>query len=164
MLRFKKGESPSLSIFPSTLPIKRFENYHTHHIGTYSQTNQFMIYETFLFLKPFNEIKKNEEWQNFRKEYVVIYKFDKYGELISYEYLDAGTVKTFDEELTEKWISNQLDTLENYVYKDIKIKPFEVIIDGFSFGLIPNSESEMIEMQPSNTIAFGEPWNGEYDT
>ena len=49
-------------------------------------------------------------------------------------------------------------------YGYINVKPFEVKIDGFKFGLIPNEESEMIELQPSNTIAFSEPWDGEYYT
>ena len=37
-------------------------------------------------------------------------------------------------------------------------------IDGFTFGLIPNKEISMIDLHPSSTIAFQEPWDGEYFT
>jgi len=47
---------------------------------------------------------------------------------------------------------------------NIEIKPFQVEIDGFIFGLVPDEASKIIELQPSSTIAFEEPWDGEYYT
>jgi len=41
---------------------------------------------------------------------------------------------------------------------------FQTKIDGVVFGLVPAEEIESIELQPSSTIAFHEPWDGEYDT
>jgi hypothetical protein len=54
--------------------------------------------------------------------------------------------------------------LGTVVYKDIKVKPFQTIIDGHVFGLIPNKEYKAVDLEPSSTISFSWPWNGEYDT
>jgi hypothetical protein len=56
---------------------------------------------------------------------------------------------------------NELGEVE---FRDIAIKPFKTVIDGVEFGLIPNEETQSIELQPSSTIVFSEPWNGEYFT
>lgn len=33
-----------------------------------------------------------------------------------------------------------------------------------TFGLVVNEEIEAVDLQPSSTISFHEPWDGEYDT
>jgi formate hydrogenlyase regulatory protein HycA len=145
--------------FPEQIRVKRMEDYHTHNIGKYENGNQFFGYGTFVF----TEMTIPENWEKYRREYAVLYLFDKDGNFKEAKYEFAGTsdlLKFDTEEKIEEFIS-QLGEIE---YCDIEIKPFEIEIDGFKFGLIPNEESEMIELQPSNTIAFGEPWDGEYDT
>jgi hypothetical protein len=44
------------------------------------------------------------------------------------------------------------------------VKLFQTTIDGVVFGLVPDAENETVELQPSSTIAFQSPWDGEYDT
>ena len=67
----------------------------------------------------------------------------------------------FDTETKLEDIVSKLNEIE---YCNIEVKLFEIEIDGFKFGLIPNEESKMIELQPSSTISFSEPWDGEYYT
>lgn len=145
--------------FPEKIPVERMEDYHTHHIGKYENENQFFGYGTFVF----TEMPIPENWEKYRREYAVLYLFDKEGNFKEAKYEFAGTSDSlkFD---TEEKIEEFVSKLGEIEYCNIEIKPFEIEIDGFKFGLIPNEESEMIELQPSNTIAFGEPWDGEYDT
>ena len=75
-------------------------------------------------------------------------------------WLTNAKINNFKEAKIKELVS-QLGEIE---YGNIEIKPFKIEIDGFQFGLIPNEESEMIELQPSNTLAFEEPWDGEYWT
>ena len=63
-------------------------------------------------------------------------------------------------EKLELWMAE----LGEVTYCDIEIKLFQTIIDGFTFGLIPNKEFSMIDLEPSKTIAFQEPWDGQYYT
>nr|WP_042286946.1 hypothetical protein [Nonlabens ulvanivorans] len=65
---------------------------------------------------------------------------------------------------SERLLLQLLQPLGKLKFRSIKVKPFSTIIDGFEFGLIPDDEIQTIELQPSSTIAFSAPWNGEYDT
>lgn len=65
---------------------------------------------------------------------------------------------------TKEKIKEFVSKLGEIKFCNIEIKPFEIEIDSFKFGLIPNETSGMIELQPSSTITFGEPWDGGYDT
>jgi hypothetical protein len=47
---------------------------------------------------------------------------------------------------------------------DIEVKPFQTTIDGVVFGLVPNDEYGSVDLQPSSTISFQEPWDGEHYT
>ena len=145
--------------FPEKIPIERMEDYHTHHIGKYESGNQFFGYGTFVF----SEKPIPENWEKYRREYAVLYLFDKEGNFKEVKYEFAGTSDSlkFD---TEEKIEEMISKLGEIEYCNIEIKPFEIEIDNFKFGLIPNKESQMIELQPSNTIAFSEPWDGEYWT
>ncbi len=147
--------------FPKKIPVQRMEDHHTYHIGKYENGNQFWGYGTFVFTKI--PIPEGEDWKKYRREYSVLYLFDKAGNFKEAKYEFAGTSDSlkFDVEAKIKELVSQLGEIE---YGNIEIKPFKIEIDGFQFGLIPNEESEMIELQPSNTLAFEEPWDGEYWT
>lgn len=147
--------------FPEKIPVERMEDYHTHHIGKYEYENQFWGYETFVFTE--RPIPDGEDWEKYRREYAVLYLFDKEGNFKEAKYEFAGTSDSIKFDIEEK-IEELVSQLGKIEYCNIEVKPFEIKIDGFKFGLIPNEESEMIEFQPSNTIAFGEPWDGEYWT
>ncbi|GAA4841709.1 hypothetical protein [Algivirga pacifica] len=147
--------------FPKKIPIERLEDYHTHYIGTYEDGKQFWGYETFVITK--RDISPYENWQQYRREYAVLYLFDSEGNFQEVKHEFAGTTDAlkFD---TDIKIEQLVSSLKGVEYHDIEIKPFEVEINGYKFGLIPNHESEMIELQPSSTIAFSEPWDGAYWT
>ena len=147
--------------FPEKIPVERMEDYHTHYIGKYENGNQFLGCETFVFTTK--QFPEGEKWQKYRREYTVLYLFDKEGNFNEAKYEFAGTTHSlkFDtNEKTEEMVT-QLGEIE---YCNIEVKLFEIEIDGFKFGLIPNEESKMIELQPSSTISFSEPWDGEYYT
>ncbi|GAB3504580.1 hypothetical protein [Emticicia fontis] len=144
---------------PKKFLINREEDYHTHYIGKYNNGNQFFGYETFLFKPP---LPPNEDWQKYRKEYVVLYIFDYKGNFIDFKYWYAGT--TSENKDTNAALELMIESVGQYEFCDIIVKPFEVEIDGEIFGLIPNEEDESIELMPSSTIAFFSPWDGSYDT
>lgn len=146
--------------YPELLPIMREENYHTHYLGETEQGTLFFGYETFVFPKGFS----TENWQDERLEYALVYLFDQDGNHIETKYKLAGKTSEISPNQTNDLLSDLLAGLGRLEFKDIKVKPFKTLIDGIEFGLIPNDEIQIIELQPSSTIAFGEPWDGEYDT
>ena len=54
--------------------------------------------------------------------------------------------------------------LGEVTFCDIEVKLFNTLIDGVEFGLIPDPEFKCIDLQPSSTISFTEPWDGSYST
>jgi len=148
-------------IFPEKIPVERMEDYHTHHIGKYENGNQFWGYETFVFTE--RPIPEGEDWEKYRREYAVLYLFDNEGSFKEAKYEYAGTTNSLKFNTNDK-IEEMVSELGEIEYCDIEIKLFEIEIEGFKFGLVPNEEAEMIELQPSSTISFEEPWDGEYYT
>ena len=110
-----------------------------------------------------DEMSKSDQ-QNHRKEYVVLYLFDKEGSYLDTNHWYAGTTSEVkDLKLTQK-LEQMISELGEFNFGDIEVKPFQTTIDGFSFGLIPREEYETVDLDPSSTISFHEPWYGEYDT
>lgn len=145
--------------FPEKIRIKRIEDYHTHYTGKYDNGEQFFGYGTFVF----TEMPIPKDWQKYRREYAVLYLFDKEGNFLKAKNEFAGTTDSvkFD---TEEKVEELVSELGEIEYCDVELKPFNIVIDGYIFGLILNEESKLIELYPSKTIAFGEPWDGEYYT
>ena len=54
--------------------------------------------------------------------------------------------------------------LERIKYCNIEVELFTTKIEGIEFGLTKNEEDKSINLQPSSTLAFYEPWDGEYYT
>lgn len=150
--------------FPEKIPIERIEDYHTHYIGKYGDGEQFFGYETFIFTKPYGEIQKGDNWQKYRKEYVVLYLFNEEGDFKGAKYWYGGTIDIVNEEEMTAKLEEMIAQLGKVNYCDIEVKPFKTEIDGHIFGLIPDEETEMINLEPSSTISFMEPWDGGYDT
>jgi hypothetical protein len=159
MIKFFKKSN-----IPDTIPIKRIEDYHTHYVGITNDGIQFWGYETFCFSKPFGEIGQNEDWPKFRKEYLILHLFDKKGNHLDTKYYFAGTTSEIDNQDLTRKLNEMINELEEFQYSDIKVKPFKITIDGVDFGLIVNEEYETVDLEPSSTISFHEPWDGEYDT
>jgi hypothetical protein len=151
---------PEKSWIPEILPIMREEDYHTHFVGRTTDGNQFFGYQTFVFPDGMPAM----DWQKSRKEYVVLYLFDKKGNYLQTNHWYAGTSDQTSDELTQRKLLEMVEELGEVEYQDIAVKPFKTKIDGIEFGLIPDDETQSIELQPSSTIAFFEPWDGEYET
>ena len=57
-----------------------------------------------------------------------------------------------------------LSELEQYQLCDIRVHPFEVKIDGVTFGLLYSEETQSVNLEPGPLITFMAPWDGEYYT
>ncbi|WP_435355377.1 hypothetical protein [Emticicia sp. SJ17W-69] len=148
-------------MIPKKIKILRIEDYHTHYIGKFDSGKQFFGYEHFVSKPSPNEI----DWQKNRHEYVVLYLFDENGSLESFKYWYAGTTAELNCD-TNKKLDELVKSLGKVRFCNIKVAPSHIEIDGIIFGLIPkiDDDYERIELDPSSTIAFSEPWDGEYDT
>lgn len=148
---------------PDKLPIARLEDEHTHYLGKCENGRLFWGYDTFVFTVPVTE-RSGNDWAKYRREYAVLYIFDNNGEFLEAKYLFAGlTSETNGDPLNEE-IEVMIAALGEVTYQDIEVKPFQTVIDGFTFGLVVDEENETINLQPSSTISFQEPWDGEYYT
>lgn len=148
---------------PKFLPINREEDYHTHYLGTVADGRQFFGYSTFVFSQP-KDTFDFDQWPNFRKEYTLLHTFDKGGNYLKTEHHYDGTTAECDVELQQERLEKMVNALGKIKFKNIAIKLFQTEIDGIVFGLIPNEEYELINLEPSATISFQEPWDGEYYT
>ncbi len=127
--------------------------------------NQFWGYATFNYSKSYDEIIKNkEDYRDFRNEYVIVHLFDKEGKHINTRHCLVGTASQADDITIFKKLEELIAELGEITFNDIEVEPFETMIDGILFGLVPNHEYGFIELQPNATLAFGEPWDGSYLT
>ena len=146
---------------PEMLPIARMEDYHTHFLGETRDGRLFWGYETFAYTKPFPEIQ-GEDWLKFRKEFAILHTFDQECNYIETKHWSSDS--STGPEMSSLKLEELVATLGDVEYKDISIKLFKTTIDEIVFGLIPDEENGSIELQPSSTISFQEPWDGEYYT
>ncbi|MBK8392237.1 MAG: hypothetical protein IPL23_24560 [Saprospiraceae bacterium] len=97
-----------------------------------------------------------------RTDYAVLYTFDSNGKLIKYEYWKD---ENSNGELNPWYkLDEMVKKLGKVKYMDISVELFEVEIDNHKFGLVADLESRCVNAQPSSTISFYEPWDGEYYT
>lgn len=104
------------------------------------------------------------DWEKQRKEYVVFYIFDNDGNHLATNHWYAGTTSEADKSVMSERLEQMIYELGKTVFCDIEVKPFQTIVDGIAFGLIRNDEYETVDLEPSSTISFHEPWDGDYDT
>ncbi|MDQ8209670.1 hypothetical protein QEH52_19280 [Coraliomargarita sp. SDUM461003] len=136
------------------------EDYHTDLVGRCEDGRQFFIYEPFVF--PNEEI--NEDWTKVRREYLVLYLFDPEGNFIEIKHWSGGTTAELNHQEKQKKKDEFLTSLGKFELCDISVKLFQTTIDGVVFGLVPSEKNEAVDLQPSSTIQFTEPWDGEYYT
>ena len=146
---------------PKKLPITRIEDYHTHYLGEVNDGRLFWGYETFAFTKPYSEIQ-SEDWKKFRTDYAVLHIFDKKGNYLESKYSSGNLTNSTGD--TSNKLEELMAGLGFIQYRDIAIKLFQTTINGIVFGLIPDQKTESIILEPSSTISFQEPWDGEYYT
>ena len=137
------------------------EDFHTHYLGRAADGKLFWGYETFAFTKPYHEIQ-GDDWRKFRKEFAVLHTFDQVGNHIQTKHWSSED--SFNPALTSSKLEELVSELGDVEYKDIYIKLFQTTIEGIVFGLVPDEENKTVQLQPSSTIAFSDPWDGEYDT
>lgn len=148
---------------PDRLPIARMENYHTHYLGKTEDKRLFWGYETFLFTKPRASIGQDDNWMQYRRDYVVLHTFDGDGNYLTTKYWSGLTLDTSEKELEDK-LEEMIAGLGKVHFQDIEIKIFQTLVDNTIFGLVVDEKNEMIHLQPSSLISFQEPWDGEYYT
>ncbi|MBI3221336.1 MAG: hypothetical protein HYZ44_17630 [Bacteroidetes bacterium] len=147
-------------MIPERIPILREEDYHTHFLGKTEDGRQFFGYETFVFPNGMPA----SDWEKHRNEYAVLYIFDKEGNHLVTNHWCAGTTSETNQPLVRKKLEEMISELGNIEFSNIEVKPFQTVIDGVVFGLVPNEEYDTVDLEPSSTISFHEPWDGEYDT
>ncbi len=147
---------------PSKIPIHRMEDEHTTHIGRCEDGRQFWGYETFVFDKPVANLHL-DGWKNSRREYIVLHTFDYKGNHLGTKHWFAGTTANVDSVAALNKLESWVKELGKVELTDIEIKLFETVIDGFTFGLVQDIDSDSVELQPSSSISFQEPWEGEYE-
>ena len=148
---------------PQKLPIMRMEDYHTHYLGQTKDGRLFWGYETFVFIKPQAE-GHGEDSEQYRKEYALLHTFDKDGNYLRTSHTSIGAIGITGGEQLNNYLEKMVNALGGIEFQDIEVKLFETIIDDITFGLIVDQKSKMITLQPSSTISFQEPWDGEYYT
>ena len=149
---------------PKKLPIVRIENYHTHYLGESAEGRQFWAYETFAFGADWSAAPLGSDWRTFRKEYVVLHTFSQNGHYLTTRYWYAGVTAEASQPAMEQKLLEFVADLGPVVLKDIKVSLFQTQLDGITFGLVVDEKHELINLEPSATISFQEPWDGEYYT
>ncbi|MDO6518526.1 hypothetical protein [Zobellia uliginosa] len=157
---FKKTKNIESKI-PRRIPIMRMEEYHTHYLGKAADGKLFFGSVTFAYKKPIRELAPEEREKN-RIELAILYLFDKNGKFSDYKYW--STEKETERQSVWEKMSELVSELGQVTYGNIEVETFEIDINGIKCGLIPNEESVSIDLYPSNTISFQEPWDGEYYT
>ncbi len=94
--------------------------------------------------------------------YVVRYLFDKFG---VFKQVTQSTIdKDSHHDEIEIAKTSLLTDLGPYELCDIRIQPFEVTIDGITFGFSYSEETKSVDVTPGPLITFMAPWDGEYYT
>jgi formate hydrogenlyase regulatory protein HycA len=161
---------------PALIPIVHEPDYRTDTIGRYDG-GQFFASLTYAFSDAY---RSADDWQDHKLLFAVLHRFDHDGHHTGSEIWRAGTMS---DELrlagspespgarAEKRLATMLDGLPGRRYCDIAIRPFEVVADGVSFGLVLETHDEdrregdhdWAELYPDG-LGFGEPWDGFYST
>lgn len=148
--------------FPEKIPIERIEDYHTHYLGKTETGIQFWGYLTFVWKVLPKDYKG--DWKDNRNEYAVLHLFDKEGNYMETKHWLGGTTNQVSDSVLYAKLEEMVSKLGEVSYEDIEVKLFQTIIDGVTFGLIPETEYGFIELEPNSTIAFSKPWDGSYST
>jgi hypothetical protein len=157
---FKKNKQTN-SKLPKRIPVMRMEDYHTHYLGKTEDGKLFLGSETFAHVEKEKQISPGTVYQN-RIDLAILYIFDKNGKFINYKHW--STTIDAERNKTEEKLQHMIKELGNTSFCDVELETFEINIDGIKCGLIANEESVSIDLYPSNTISFQEPWDGEYYT
>ncbi|MEV0490706.1 hypothetical protein [Streptomyces atratus] len=159
---------------PEIVPIAHEPEYRTETIGRY-EGGQFLASVTYAF--P-NGVSLGDGWEEHKRLYAVLHRFDSEGRHIDSDIWCAGTWAEQQRHpygndsvpaRAESRLAEMLDGLPQLEYGDIAIRPFQLAADGVIFGLIPErheegeGEDDWAELYPDR-FGFSAPWDGQYDT
>jgi hypothetical protein len=149
---------------PSKLLINRVEGYHTHYVGRCADGRQFLGQDCVWVYLNLKRYADDPDFLKSRGEYIVLYTFDSEGNHLNTRHLFAGASANSNREVMANTLEKWIDELGNWEFSDISVKPFQVNIDGFVFGLLFDNETNFVNLMPGKVISFYEPWDGEYWT
>lgn len=159
---------------PEIIPIAHEPGYRTKTIGRYAG-GQFFASITYAFPGGF---RHGGGWEENKRLYVVLHRFDYEGHHINSDIWCAGTWAEQQRRpceadsvssRAEARMAALLDGLSQREYGDIAIRPFQLTTDGVIFGLITErhedgeGEDDWAELYPDR-LGFSAPWDGQYDT
>ena len=115
-----------------------------------------------------------EGWEEQKRLYAVLHLFDAEGHYRDSQIWCAGSWAEQQREpdgaesvlaRARAHLAGMLRSLPKQTYKDIAIRPFQLIGDGVFFGLVAKEDDDggWAELYPDH-LGFGEPWDGTYDT
>lgn len=132
-------------MFPKSIPILRKEDYHTDCLGHYGNKQQYMGFVFYVI-------------DSHKIPVSVLHLLDSKGNHINSELWTCEKIN-----LAEEKLKAAVNILPNAKPGNIRVRPFEVLINGIRFGIIPREDGKCLEYQPYG-LAFFPPWNGIYDT
>ena len=155
---------------PPVIPIAYEPKSRTESIGRYAD-GQFLASITYAFPQDF---RLEHGWEEHKRLYTVLHTFDAEGHYRDSEIWCAGT---WAEQLHNPdgdgsvllrariHLAKLLRSLPRRSYTDIAIRPFQRTVDDVLFGLVIREDDgeSWAELYPDR-LAFGEPWDGTYDT
>jgi hypothetical protein len=135
------------------------DEYAARHVGRTADGRQFFL------TTPFVGAYGKEAG----REFIALYLFNNYGELLEAQIDDLGTRKALDKTKARLLYERRLGELGEVTFGRIEIQPFELERFGVVFGFIPLAPDDeegdwSVIVQPGNYMAFFPPWNGDYDT
>ncbi|GAA0268513.1 hypothetical protein [Cryptosporangium japonicum] len=150
---------------PALIPIAREPGYRTDTIGRFAEGQ---------FYAVVHGARRNDDDElDLRRErvrwYAYLHRFDHAGNHVDSKIALIGIGPYLRGELrrrAEERLRELLDELADPDYGDIAIRPFRVVHDGVTFGLIDESEAEWgdwVELYPDRLV-FTDPWDGTYNT
>jgi len=95
---------------------------------------------------------------------VLLHLFDADGNLLETMHWLAGTTKQVTGVMLYNKLQEMVAQLGAIEFGDIEVKLFQTTIDGIVFGLIPDEEYNLVNLEPGATLAFAAPWDGSYST
>ncbi|MFJ1731256.1 hypothetical protein [Streptomyces sp. NPDC088254] len=155
---------------PDVIPIGYVPKHRTESIGRYAD-GQFLASITYAFPEGF---RLDDGWEQHKRLYTVLHTFDADGHYRDSDIWCAGTWADHlrnphgeDSIVTQARVrlAHLLRGLPRRSYTDIAIRPFHITFDDVLFGLVIREEDDesWTELYPDR-LAFGEPWDGTYDT
>ncbi|MFI1379650.1 hypothetical protein [Embleya sp. NPDC020886] len=159
---------------PEIIPIAYEPDYRTDTIGRFAD-GQFLASITYAFPEGY---RHGEGWEDAKRLYVVLHRFDVEGHHVDSDIRCAGTWREQQQQhgdpdsvlaRAEARMAELLDALPRREFRSIGIRPFQLIVDDVLFGLVISQhgghedEDDWAELHPDG-LGFCDPWNGEYST